>query len=105
VFYQEFSSAHGGNPPKDEAEFREFLATKQERLDAGGIDADGILKSPKSGTPWVVAYGSGPVEVDGTRLVAYESAATDGKRVAITERGGLASIDDAKLQSVVGDGR
>jgi hypothetical protein len=96
VFYQEFQRSHGGRPPKDEAEFRAFLGTLKERLDAGGLTADEMLKSPKNGAPWIVGYGS-PIQIDGRAFIAYENAAVDGKRYAINERGGVEPVDEAKI--------
>jgi hypothetical protein len=106
VFYGEFSGEHGGRAPKDEAEFREFLATRSDRLAEGGLDIERILTSPRSNQPWVVAYGSaGPLELDGRWLVAYEPAAVDGQRLTVNVRGGLEKIEDAKFRSVAVDGR
>jgi hypothetical protein len=102
VFYAEFSGEHGGRPPSDEAEFREFLATRQERLTAGGLDVERVLKSPRSGERWVVVYGpSGPLVIDGMGIVAYEKSAVDGKRMAVNIRGGLEMIDENKLSAAV----
>ncbi len=98
MFYQEFQSEHGGRPPADEAEFREFLATRQERLDAGSLTIDKLLTDPQGGT-WVVGYGK-PILVEGQRYIAYSSSAQGGVRSAINERGGVEAIDDAKIQSL-----
>lgn len=99
AFYREFQGSHGGRPPKDETEFREFLGTLQERLDAGNLTADDVLKSPKTGAPWIVGYGI-PIQIDGRTFIAYESVAVDGKRNAVTERGGVESVDEAKIPSL-----
>jgi hypothetical protein len=99
VFYQEFQEGHGGRPPKDEAEFREFLGTLSARLEAGGLTADKVLTSPKSSNAWVVGYGT-PIKIDGVEYIAYESAAVEGKRGAINARGAVESIDDAKFESL-----
>lgn len=95
VFYQEFMSTHGGAPPQNEAEFREFLGTLADRLQAGGLDADKLLTSPDGG-PWIVGYGR-PLEVDGRRIIAYSRNSIDGKRMVINERGGVESIEESKL--------
>lgn len=95
VFYQEFMSSHGGRPPQDEAEFREFLGTLTERLQAGGLDADKVLTAPQGGA-WIIGYGQ-PFEVEGQRIIAYSSTSVDGKRSAVNERGAVQQIEEAKL--------
>jgi len=100
VFYGEFSGEHGGRTPKSEAEFREFLATRRERLEAGGMDVDRLLTSPRSGAPWVIVCGlPRPLLISGSTIVAYEKSAVDGRRAGVNIRGGLESIEDAKLQA------
>ena len=85
VFFEEFVSEHGGRAPKDDAEFRSFLATKSERLAAGGIDVDRLLTSPKSGAPWVIVCGtSGPLTVDGRQVIAYESTRSTANERSLT---------------------
>jgi hypothetical protein len=102
VFYGEFAAEHGGRAPNDEAEFREFLATRQERLEAGALDANSVLASPRDGEPLVVVYGgSGPLVVDGMGLIAYEKSAVDGKRMVVNVRGGMEMIDEGKLSAAM----
>jgi hypothetical protein len=95
VFYQEFTSEHGGRPPQDEAEFRDFLATRQERLDAGGLTVDEILTGPQ-GEKWVVGYGK-PIEIEGQKYIAYSSRAADGMVTVVNLRGGTQPIEQEKL--------
>jgi hypothetical protein len=106
VFYGEFSTENGGRAPKDETEFREFLATRSDRMAEGGLDIERVMTSPRSNQPWVVAYGSaGPLQLDGRSLVAYEPTAVDGQRLVVNVRGGLEKIEDSKFSSVAVDGR
>jgi len=99
AFYQEFQRSHGGRPPKDEAEFRTFLGTVQDRLDAGGLTVDDVLKSPKNGAAWIVGYGT-PIQIDGRTFIAYENSPVDGKRYAINDRGGVEPVDEAKIPTI-----
>ena len=97
-----FYGEHGGRPPKDEAEFREFFATRQVRLKAVGLDVDRLLASSRSGESLVVVYGAtGALVVDGKAFVAYEKNAVDGRRMAVNLLGEMESIEDAKFSAAV----
>lgn len=95
VFYQEFMSEHGGRPPQDEAEFRDFLVTRQERLDAGGLTADQLLTGPQ-GDQWIVGYGK-PIEIEGRKFIAYSSEAAAGMHTVINFRGGTEKFEQRKI--------
>jgi hypothetical protein len=102
IYYGEYLREHGGRPPQDEAEFREFLATRKERLAASGLDADRVLASPRNGLPLVVVCGGSELPVvDGIELIAYEKSAVDEKRMVVTPRGGTELIDEGKFSAAV----
>ena len=95
VFYQEFTSEHGGRTPQDEAEFRDFLATRQQRLNEGGLKVDELLTGPQ-GEKWVVGYGQ-PIEIEGQKFVAYSNGVADGMVTVVNLRGGTQQIEQEKL--------
>jgi hypothetical protein len=102
AMFNEFMAEHGGRSPKDEAEFREFLATRSDRLEAARLTADQLLTSPRGERALVVVCGTrGPLDVDGKQFVAYEAAPVDGSRMVVHVRGGVELIDEATIGPAV----
>lgn len=91
--YSAFATQRGGNGPRDEKEFREFIAALgPDRLERMGIDAqaiDGIFKSERDSQPFIVRYGrrnsdappsGGKADLGG--VIVLEAQGADGKRQA-----------------------
>ena len=91
--YGNFMQEHNGAPPKDEAEFKSFLAKyAARRLEPYNVDSvDELLISPRDEQPFVVVYGKKLVSKDSpnTPWAAYEQTGVDGKRLAAQVRGVL----------------
>jgi hypothetical protein len=101
--YGDFLAAHAGNPPKDEAEFRQFLeqyAKGLERMDIGGVD--GLLKSPRDGEPLIVVYGKrqAPKDSPNTPWAAFEKTGVEGKRMAVQVRGNVDELTSDEIAKV-----
>lgn len=91
--YTAFATQHGGNGPRDEKEFREFIGSLgPERLGRMGIDPnrlDAVFTSERDKQPFVVRYGrqngdappAGPGGQHGG-VVVLEATGVDGTRQA-----------------------
>ena len=96
--YSEYLGEHRDQAPANEQSFREYLATKQDRLAKSNLTVDEMFQSPRGGSlTWV--YGrtppSGPLGV----YFAFEQAPTDGKRLAIANLGMYEEMDEAKFRT------
>jgi hypothetical protein len=99
-FYAGYLGAHNNQPPKDEVEFRAYLATQQEALDKAGLSIDEMFLSPRGG-PLAWVYGARPpVGPMGMTYVAYETTPVDGKRLVIAGGGMTKEMDDAEFRQV-----
>jgi hypothetical protein len=99
VLFNQFIVEHSGQPPKDEQEFRSFLATKQSVLEALNLSVDGMFVSPRNGTPITWVYGGKlPKGPQGMTYIAYEKAPVDGKRFVLAMNGMHAELDEAEFK-------
>src|SRR3954454_5892981 len=64
VLYGKYRNAHRGNPPRDEAEFKQFITgLDAPQLAAAGVTAaevDTLFVSPRDGQPYDVRYKAPP---------------------------------------------
>lgn len=102
--YGEYLQEHRNTPPKNEEEFRSFLATRQEELQESGLTIDEVFESPRNGEAFEWVYGrrppAGPM---GMMFIGYEKTPVDGKRLVIATRGMHELMDGAKFRSVFPD--
>jgi hypothetical protein len=103
--YDDCCRANGGKAPADEQAFRQYLATRQTRLDEAGLTVDDLFTSPRTGGPIQWVYGTTPPTSRETGLVyiGYEKEPVDGKRLVIAMRGISQEMDDAKFRTLFPD--
>jgi hypothetical protein len=97
--HEAYQREHNTAPPKDEADFRRHLESKQSELNSAGLTVDKMFVSPRNGKPIKWSYGKLPVSPMGIRLLAYETEPTDGKRLVIG-RCSIEVLDDARFRKL-----
>jgi hypothetical protein len=101
AFYEAYLSDHNGQPPKDEAAFREFLTSKQSDLEEFGMTVDEMFASPRGSGSIVWVYGRRPpAGPSGRSYVGYEASSIEGKRLVLAMRGMYDELDDAEFKKV-----
>jgi hypothetical protein len=106
VLYGKYRNGHKGRPPKDEAEFKQYIkGLDANQLSAAGIseaEVDGLFVSPRDGQPYEVRYNDPPPAEgpDGPAAVVVEKVGKDGKRMVAYSMGKVDEIDDAQYQKV-----
>jgi hypothetical protein len=91
VFYGEYLDSHQGTPPKDSDAFRKYLESRTEDLKLYRVDSpDQIMTSPRDGQPFTIVCGQrlAPADSPDTPWAAYEQTGVNGKRMAVSVRGG-----------------
>lgn len=106
VFYGRFQAQHRGQPPKDEAEFKEFLKTMTPAdLETFKLkSADEIFTSSRDKQPYTIVYGppQGPAKgPGGAPIIAYEKVGVGGKRYIASSLGGIEEVDEARFKELV----
>jgi hypothetical protein len=106
VLYGKYRSGHQGRPPKDEAEFKQFLkGLDAQQLASAGVstaEVDSLFISPRDNQPYDVRYNDPPPPEgpDGPSAVVVERTGVGGKRFVAYSTGKVEEIDDAKYQKV-----
>jgi hypothetical protein len=59
-FYAAYVAAQRGQAPPSEQAFRQYLATKQDQLNAVGLTVDEMFVSPRRTGPLIWIYGTPP---------------------------------------------
>jgi hypothetical protein len=108
VLYGQFTGQHRGQPPENEAQFREFVRTQgPAALASFGItDPESIFVSSRDGEPYVIRYGAdqaGPPGTSEPRVVAYEKTGVGGKRFVANALGAIEEVDEARFKELVPD--
>jgi len=107
VFYGRFMSQHRGQPPADEAEFKEFIRSlPSDQLASFGVtDPESLFVSSRDGQPYVIIYGqpSGPPGPAGAPVIAYEQAGVGGKRFVASSMAAIEEVDEARFKELVPD--
>jgi hypothetical protein len=104
VYYGKFLQQHRGMPPKDEAEFKQFLQSfAPETWKEFGFDNfDAMWNSSRDKQPYAVIYGTtAPGKLNDAPVVAYEKQGVGGKRYVANWNGDVQEIDDAKFKEIV----
>jgi hypothetical protein len=105
VFYGRFLSQHRGQPPKDEAEFKTFLATMppEEWKGFKFENMDAAWNASRDKQPYVIVYGAAPAGpgLNGAPVIAYEKQGVGGKRYVASWNGDVQEVDEAKFKELV----
>jgi hypothetical protein len=98
VLYSQYSSAHGGEAPRDAYDFRKFVQSLgPEVLERGGFAGlDELLMSGRDGKPFAIKYQSENWKLE--NAIAYEQLGVGGTRLVATELGGVSEITDDQFQ-------
>jgi len=91
VFYGEYLDSHQGTPPKHSDDFRKYLESRVDDLKTYKVDSpDQLMTSPRDAKPFTIVCGQrlAPSDSPGTPWAAYEQTGVNGKRMAVTVRGG-----------------
>lgn len=97
--YSAFMTAHKRQSPKSEAEFRQFLATQQPKLEQAGLTVDQMFISPRNNEALEWVYGKRPpMAAGGLTILGYEKSAKDGQRLIVGTRGIHLMMDDAQFK-------
>lgn len=97
VLYSQYLSAHGGEAPHNEDDFRTFVRSLGpgvlERAGLSGLDE--LLVSRRDGKQFAVRYKSGNWPLDGA--IAYEQLGANGTRYVATDLGGVSELTDEQF--------
>ena len=98
VLYSQYRSAHGGEAPHDEGEFRSFVRSLGPGvLERAGLSGwDELLVSVRDGKQYAVKYKQGNWPLDGA--IAYEQVGANGTRFVVTELGGVSEITEEQFR-------
>jgi hypothetical protein len=108
VLYGRYIGQHRGQPPPNEAAFKEFVkSTGAAELPAGAKDADSLFTSTRDNQPYVIIYGpaKGPAGPGGQPVVAYEQQGVDGKRYVASTLGAIEEVDETRFRTLVPDAK
>lgn len=98
--YFEFRQRNRGRPPKDEAQFKEFIGSFGQRH-LQGRTVDEMLVSSRDNQKFVFAYGRPIVSPQGFGIVAYEQEGVDGKRYVADDLGVVSELNAEAFQRTV----
>jgi hypothetical protein len=105
VLFGQYCGRHSGQGPKNEAEFRKFIADNGQRsLKAAAVSSvDDLLTSPRDHQPFQVRYGvkAGPPGTPGGRIVAYEKTGVNGSRLVVDPLGKVREVDQQELDGLL----
>jgi hypothetical protein len=99
VLYSQFVSAHGGEIPRTEEDFKSFVQS----LGPGVLDRAGLsglnelLLSRRDDKPFVVHYKS--VDWKLNHVIAYEQVGVGGTRFIASDLGAVSEIAEQQFQS------
>ena len=101
ILYGKYSGAHGGRMPENENELLQYIRTSEGSIlkQFGVDDPAKLLTSPRDGKPLVVAYGKG-ISTEANPMVAYESEAVNGTRLAVWSTGLVQELTEERFQAL-----
>ena len=106
ILYGKYRHSHHGQPPADEAQFKQFIKSLDARqLTAAGVTAaevDTLFVSPRDGQPYEIRYDTSPAKgPEGTAAaVVVERVGAGGKRFVAYSTGQVEEIDEAGYQKI-----
>ena len=102
LLYGRFLSAHRGVPPKDEAEFKGFVASLPDEAKTHIPPVDELFVSERDNQPYVIVYGKstsgGPADI-----IGYEQTGVGGKRFIANSVGAVQEVDAETFSKRVPD--
>lgn len=105
LLYGQFTGQNRGQPPKDEAEFKEFVRTNGSSfVQMSNVKtADELFVSERDGQPYVILYGApmGAKSLNGQPVMGYEQVGAGGKRYIANSLGQIEDLDEAKFKELV----
>jgi hypothetical protein len=105
VLYSQFISAHNGERPQDENDFRDFVQSLGpgvlERAGFSGMQE--VLLSRRDGQPFAVNYKSVVWKLN--HVIAYEQLGMDGTRCIASDLGAVSEISEQQFQSRLTESR
>ncbi len=110
ILYGQYIGQHRGQPPTNEAEFRQFVQTQGPSLlqSFGLSNIEELFVSPRDGKPYKILYGptalKGPPGPAGSPVVAYEQEGRGGKRWVASAMGAVEEVDETRFKELVPTG-
>lgn len=103
LLYGQYSGQHRGQPPANEAQFKQFIEKNDAFLKQRQLDLASVFVSERDGKPYVVLYGppKGPYDLIGQPVVAYEQDGVNGKRFVANTMGAVEEVDEARFHHLV----
>lgn len=101
--YGEFMAQNSDRPPRDEAQFKEFLGRSTDLLKSQGIASlEDLLISPRDGQPIMILYGEKIIDdtPNGFPWIAYESQGVNGKKCLIGARGNVEEMTQEQVEAL-----
>ena len=105
IVYGRYLGTHRGEPPADEAGFKQFVQSlPPEQLAAmKATDTNQLFTSARDHEPYVIVYGkpTGPPGPAGSPVIAYERTGIEGKRFVASSMGAVEEVDEARFKQLV----
>jgi len=105
VFYGRYVAQHRGQPPADEAQFKQFLnSINPSELAAFQVNSvESLFVSPRDGKPYVIVYGHSRQRPapGASPVIAYEQEGKGGKRLVANALGAVEEVDQARLKQLL----
>ena len=100
VLYGQFRASHRGDPPRNEKEFKDFIAKEHQQVlsNTGVASVEELFTSKRDGKPYVIKYLSTkdwPLE----GMIAYEQDGAGGSRQVANDLGGTSELTDEQFQA------
>jgi len=108
VLYGRYIGQHRGQPPPNEAAFKDFVKSAgTAELPGGAKDMDALFTSTRDKQPYVIIYGpsKGSTGPGGQPVVAYEQAGVNGRRYVASMLGAIEEVDEGKFRELVPDAK
>ena len=103
--YASYLASHKFQPPKDEAELRQFLTSEPARLEKAGLTVEEMFVSPRNGEPLTWVFAKHPPTAGGISVYAYESNPVDGQRLLMGDRGSYIVMDELEFKKALPNAR
>src|ERR1700752_2799732 len=99
TIYVDHMNAHQGDPPKDEAAFKDYIRQHgAHRLTGAAInELDILFVSTRDNKPLVFIYGINADPRRQSTIIGYEQSAVDGKRSVGYRHGTVELVDQARF--------
>jgi hypothetical protein len=101
--YVDHMNAHEGNPPKDEATFKDYIRQYgAHRLKGANMnELDALFVSTRDHQPLVFVYGINADPRRQSAVIGYEQSPVEGKRTVGYRHGTIELVDEARFSELV----